>query len=1085
MAILTTTQNGLDFIGGTAFIQTGGTTLMAIETGGFIGIGVNDPEAKLHVKVGTSGGGPYDSSVAFHGEGASRVIAQLSSTADAYFMFGDAAVNNQAWLGYQHSTNNLELHTGATITLDGGIQFTNSQYAAVGTLVTDASGNITVSSGGGAGGPYLPLSAGSSYPLTGPLYITSDGGAANGAEIYLKHANNNTTDTIGTLFFGNNADATLSSIVVETNGANNTSNLKLNTSNAGTMSTALTLQGDNDAIFTGNVGIGETSPGVKLQLLSADEQLTKFSSSVADQLAYSQINASSSTSGVITAAAALELVGKANASGHGRHAWIGAEGTPNTNTKTKLKFKIRGETASGYNWAGASEAPTIMTLEGDGNVGIGTVSPDQLLDVSRTATTFSGASTDEGAVIRISNPSNWENGYDGNGFIGGIEFHSGDASEGGPGVFGAIKQRQLTYYNTQAMCFFTRPYNGTLTERMRIDAAGAIKFNAYGAGTLVTDASGNITAATSGPGTGTVTGTGTTGVLTKFTDGANGVIGDSILAVTADSLDFTNADFAQIKFKESGAIMIDSDNDQSSRNFQIKDGSGSSLLTVLDTGNVGIGTTGPGRKLTVAGDVSGDANNLLLSNENDTDGDSASIGFSMLSNNTYVKSGIFFKRTTTQGRGDLIFANNNEVNGNNVTLSDAKITIQPGGNVGIGTDSPSTTLSVKGTSSNGINIIGVGTTATRCFLGLNSANKGYLFIAGSSGENPAVITSQGDSYISTNLGIGVTGPTAKLDVRGSAVFRGSYLGVTIAPSATGADMYFYEGNNPKIYLQSGGPSAFLMDVGIGESNPQRQLHVNSGTTNVVARFESTDTTAAIEFKDNNGSAEIGNTGDNLVFFPAGAEKMRITSGGQVGIGITTNTTIPLHVNQTGSGTVIKAQGIGATIEIQSGTAGNATLYQRPNITGDKEAEFRCTLGSTYGWSWKDDNATATSRVKFMKLDQNPGTLTVKGDVVAYGSPSDKRLKENIKPIESALDKVMKLQGVTFDWKQKEDVILDIKEDIGFIAQDVQKVVPELIRENSNGLLSMRHQGMAPILLEAIKELKAEIDLLKSKSCNCK
>jgi len=113
-----------------------------------------------------------------------------------------------------------------------------------------------------------------------------------------------------------------------------------------------------------------------------------------------------------------------------------------------------------------------------------------------------------------------------------------------------------------------------------------------------------------------------------------------------------------------------------------------------------------------------------------------------------------------------------------------------------------------------------------------------------------------------------------------------------------------------------------------------------------------------------------------------------------------------------------------------------------------------------------------------------GTLTVTGDVVAYGSPSDERLKENIKPIKSALDKVMKLQGVTFDWKQKEDVILDIKEDIGFIAQDVQKVVPELIRENSNGLLSMRHQGITPILLEAIKELKAEIDLLKSKPCTC-
>jgi uncharacterized protein (UPF0218 family) len=111
------------------------------------------------------------------------------------------------------------------------------------------------------------------------------------------------------------------------------------------------------------------------------------------------------------------------------------------------------------------------------------------------------------------------------------------------------------------------------------------------------------------------------------------------------------------------------------------------------------------------------------------------------------------------------------------------------------------------------------------------------------------------------------------------------------------------------------------------------------------------------------------------------------------------------------------------------------------------------------------------------------SLTVIGDVVAFGTPSDVSFKENIKPIENALDKVKKLQGVTFDWKES-DSILDIKEDIGFIAQDVQKVLPELVRENKDGMLSMRHQGIAPILLEAIKELKAEIDLLKSKPCTC-
>ena len=106
-----------------------------------------------------------------------------------------------------------------------------------------------------------------------------------------------------------------------------------------------------------------------------------------------------------------------------------------------------------------------------------------------------------------------------------------------------------------------------------------------------------------------------------------------------------------------------------------------------------------------------------------------------------------------------------------------------------------------------------------------------------------------------------------------------------------------------------------------------------------------------------------------------------------------------------------------------------------------------------------------------------------GEIGGYGYPSDKRLKENRKPIESALDKVSKLQGVTFDWKES-DSILKIKEDIGFIAQDVQKVIPELVRENENGMLSMRHQGIAPILIEAIKELKAEIEELKLNKCNC-
>ena len=108
-----------------------------------------------------------------------------------------------------------------------------------------------------------------------------------------------------------------------------------------------------------------------------------------------------------------------------------------------------------------------------------------------------------------------------------------------------------------------------------------------------------------------------------------------------------------------------------------------------------------------------------------------------------------------------------------------------------------------------------------------------------------------------------------------------------------------------------------------------------------------------------------------------------------------------------------------------------------------------------------------------------GTFTVSGDVIAYGSPSDISLKENIKPIKNALNKVEKLQGITFDWKEKQEDILNIKEDIGFIAQDVQKVLPELVRKNENGKLSLRHQGIIPVLLEAIKELSNRIKVLEN------
>ena len=220
----------------------------------------------------------------------------------------------------------------------------------------------------------------------------------------------------------------------------------------------------------------------------------------------------------------------------------------------------------------------------------------------------------------------------------------------------------------------------------------------------------------------------------------------------------TKTPLAKLDIQGTQGQLFSVTDDLSGSIFAVSDISGVPIFDVNSSGvsyfdgDVGIGTTSPGRKLTVTGNASGDANNLLLANENDTDGDSASIGFSMLSNNTYVKSGIFFKRTTTQGRGDLIFANNNEVNGNNVTLSDAKITIQPGGNVGIGTTSPLELLHLE---------------STEPLIRLDDTNSGIHYIFGQDGDGFKFTTnnsSYGKYTFDSNVGIGATSPIRRLDV---------------------------------------------------------------------------------------------------------------------------------------------------------------------------------------------------------------------------------------------------------------------------------------------------------------------------------
>jgi hypothetical protein len=103
-----------------------------------------------------------------------------------------------------------------------------------------------------------------------------------------------------------------------------------------------------------------------------------------------------------------------------------------------------------------------------------------------------------------------------------------------------------------------------------------------------------------------------------------------------------------------------------------------------------------------------------------------------------------------------------------------------------------------------------------------------------------------------------------------------------------------------------------------------------------------------------------------------------------------------------------------------------------------------------------------------------------GSITAFGSPSDRNLKENIIPLTNSLEKVRALQGVSFNWKKdtQEHTITGLDSDIGLIAQNVQEIFPELVRDQ-DGTLTLRERGLIAVLVEAVKEQDVKIKQLEA------
>ena len=152
----------------------------------------------------------------------------------------------------------------------------------------------------------------------------------------------------------------------------------------------------------------------------------------------------------------------------------------------------------------------------------------------------------------------------------------------------------------------------------------------------------------------------------------------------------------------------------------------------------------------------------------------------------------------------------------------------------------------------------------------------------------------------------------------------------------------------------------------------------------------------------------------------------------------------------------------------------------PSVTVSNNASNRVITGE--GGNALNGESNLTWDNSELRIHGSGRVVRCDGNIIAYNG-SDITLKDNIQPITNAVEKVLSISGNTFTWNDKApQAMVDVvgKEDTGVIAQEIEKLeLPGTVQTKDDGTLGVRYDRLVPLLIEAIKELKGEIDELKS------
>ena len=476
-------------------------------------------------------------------------------------------------------------------------------------------------------------------------------------------------------------------------------------------------------------------------------------------------------------------------------------------------------------------------------------------------------------------------------------------------------------------------------------------------------------------------------------------------------------------------------------------------MRITHEGNVGIGTTSP-----AGGDVSGKALEIKSS------------AASILRLNRVNGQGAAVQDFSLYAGSTAFELHDNKANETRLVIKD--------GNVGIGTTGPSDKLSLPENS--GITWMRADNTDESSIAN----NEDDLIIKSSRGTGSIILDTN-------SVGIGTTGPGAKLEVAEDPISNGNDLApkkvLTLMRSEVSGVTYAQRANFFLRKYEGASTSGIntqartQLDIALAHSNGQ-----NGEVSNIDGSNERVGGTAVLSLRSDGmitigGSLGVGTTPQEK-FHVNGTVKLDDTPA-------PTTKTNKLYANAG------KLYWNGA--ELASGSSSNFAAVNHTHTWSEITSKPSTFTPSTHTHTWseitsKPANFTPSSHNLSSHSDvtitsaQSDQILYYNGTRWVNSAPSepafisDKKYKLEIFPISDALLKVNSIRGANFTWSDDAPSDLSGKKDVGVIAQDIQKILPEAVEEKENGDLTVKYHRIIPLLIESIKELSEENKALKSR-----